>query len=110
LFDENTHVLAGIAFSPEAVEKYTPKSSVIDINKCPYNEIVDIYDNEDKLIAHTSSDLHYDWVRARIKEKKLKGCYLIFRGERIEINEYGCPLEYPNGMFDNHSKALCDLV
>lgn len=109
-FDALTDVTGDLLQISIDENKKEERSNVIDLKECPYNEYVKIYDSEGKLICWTNDDLQYDWVRARIKEKKLKGCYLIFRGERIEINEYGCPLEYPKGMFDNHLEALCDLV
>lgn len=86
------------------------KSTIIDINKCPINEFVDIYDNENNLICHTNSDLQYNWVRAEIKEKKLKGCYIMFRGERIDISEHGDPYTYPNGFFEFNANQLCRLI
>ena len=90
----------------ESAPKYIPKSTLIDINKCPMNEYVNIYDNEDNLICHTNDDLQFNWVRAEIKEKKLKGCYLIFHDQKIEISEYGDPYEYPRGMFELNTDQL----
>lgn len=111
VLDAYAKQLAALYFAQNGAElKCDEKSNLIDINNCPQNEYVKLFDNENKLICETNSDLEFDWVRARIKELGLKGCYLIFRGERIEINEYGCPLDYPTGMFDNHINALCDLV
>ena len=69
----------------DSAPKYIPKSKVIDINKCPMNDYVNIYDNENNLICHTNSDLEFNWVRAEIKEKKLKGCYLIYKDQKIEM-------------------------
>jgi hypothetical protein len=85
-------------------------STIINERDCPKNDWVEIFDNEDKIITRTNLDLEFNWVRAEIKEKKLKGCYLVFRGERIEINENGDPCEYPNGLFDENGKQLCRLL
>lgn len=94
----------------ESASKYIPKSKLVNIDKCPMNEYVNIYDNEDNLICHTNDDLQFNWVRAEIKEKKLKGCYLIFRDQKIEISEHGDPYEYPHGMFEFNVDQLCRMI
>lgn len=109
LFFSGTKMTAELALRNSA-PKYIPKSKLINVDKRPENRYVEIYDNEDNLIIHTNSDLDFNWVKARIKEKNLKGCYLIFEGKRIEINEKGCEVENPKGLFDNNLQALCDLV
>ena len=85
------------------------KSSVINVDDCPVNEWVKMYDNEGKIICYTNSDVMYNWVRAEIKERKLEGCYLEFRGERIDIDKNGELKEYPKGLFDNHLEQLFRL-
>jgi hypothetical protein len=87
-----------------------PMSKQIDMYDCPTNPYVDIFDNEDKLICHTNDDLQFKWVCAQIKLKKLHGCYIIFRDQKIMINEYGCPVENPSEMFEYYTDQLIALV
>jgi len=111
LFDINTHITAEICMCSLSEPKQWPKySSIIDKINCPVNEYVEIYDNENNLIIRTNSDLEFNWVRAEIKEKNLKGCYLIFRGEKIEINENGDLVEYPHGLFEYNGEQLCRML
>lgn len=103
--------LAKSRLSDEAASKSSiPDSDLIDINKCPRNPYVDIYDNQDKLICHTNDDLQFKWVCAQIKLNKLHGCYIIFRDQKIMINEYGCPVENPLDMFEYYTDQLIALV
>lgn len=108
LFDVNTGLLVKIIKSDFEPKK--KKSKLIDSDACPSNEHVEIYDNEDNLIVRTNSDLEFNWVRAEIKEKNLKGCYLIFRGKKIEINENGDLVEYPHGLFEYNGEQLCRML
>lgn len=87
-----------------------PLSEQIDINNCPKNLHVDVFDNEDKLICHTNDDLQFIWVRAQIKKKGLRGCYVMFGDEKIPINERGDLKSYPHGLFEHYSDQLIALV
>lgn len=109
LFRSGLRLTAELALQ-ESAPKFIPKSKLINIDKCPMNEYVNIYDNEDNLICHTNDDLQFNWVRAEIKEKKLKGCYLIFRDQKIEISEYGDPYDYPHGLFEFNADQLFRLL
>ena len=109
LFNTYLKLTAELALR-ESAPKYIPKSTLIDINKCPMNDYVNIYDNEDNLICHTNDDLQFNWVRAEIKEKKLKGCYLIYKDQKIEISEHGDPYEYPHGLFELNGIQLCRML
>ena len=84
-------------------------STVIDVNKCPKNIPVTIYDCNDELIVETDNDLVFDWVRAEIKEKSLEGCYLIFKGEKIRLDRNGTPECYPDGLFEYLTDQLVRL-
>ncbi len=109
LFKSGLRLTAELALFDSA-RNFIPKSKLIDIDKCPVNEYVNIYDNEDNLICHTNDDLQFNWVRAEIKAKKLKGCYLTFCDQKIGISEYGDPYEYPHGMFEYNVDQLFRML
>ena len=110
LFDMNVHLLLEICRYDLSEPPLPLGSNIIDELKCPKNEYVDIYDNEDRRITRTNEDVTFNWVRAEIKEKQLKGCYLIFHGQRINIDHAGNLYDYPDGLFDENTNQLCRLI
>lgn len=82
----------------------------IDMKKCPCEKYVDIFYPDGTLIVHTNNRLVYDWVRLQIKEKQLIGCYLMFQGQRISLDRNGTEGDYPEGLMDEGTKVLLQLV
>ena len=82
----------------------------INLEDCPKNEYVDVYYSDGTLLAHTNDELEFNWIRLQIKKKGLSGCYIVFRGEKYEIDKYGV-LEYqPLGCFDSLEMVLDELL
>lgn len=81
------------------------KSKLIDMSKCPRQKRVQIFDNEDKLIANTSNDITFMYILNEIRKKQIEGCYVMFNGEKHPIRKSGT-LFHPKGLFSNYSELL----
>lgn len=49
-------------------------------------------------------------VRLQVAENAVKGVYVVFEGQKLEIKPDGSLSEWPSGFFDLHQKQLYDLV
>lgn len=103
----------------EKVENYEPtvntfgvkkKSSLIDLSKCPKNEKVKVYDSEGKLICETDNSLVFTYVRTEIAKHGYEGCYITFKGERINIDSTGQLEDWPNGLFNEELNMLAIIL
>ena len=91
-------------------EKQEVAKDRIDMSKCPVEEYLDMYYPDGTLIVHTNSYLTYNYVRAEIKEKQLKGCYIMFKGQKIRLDRNGTEEYFPDGMMDKVTEQLFRLV
>lgn len=82
----------------------------IDMLQCPVNDWADFYYPDGTKICRTNSDMEFAYIRKRIKEMGSVGFYLIFRGERIDIDENGNLSNYPDEFFDNLTSLYLELV
>lgn len=56
------------------------------------------------------SMLEFTYARAQIKQNKLEGFYIIFNGQKIEIDSNGRLSEWPEGLYDQNDKLLDILI
>ena len=49
-------------------------------------------------------------IRVQIKQKKLKGYYIVFNGDKIRIDRNGNLESYPDGLFDLISEYTCKII
>lgn len=82
----------------------------IDMSKCPVEEYIDMYYPDGTLIVHTNSDLTYNYVRTEIKEKQPKGCYIVFKGEKIRLDRNNTEEHFPDSMMDKVTEQLFRLI
>ena len=82
----------------------------IDMLLCPVNDWADFYYPDGTLICRTNNDIEFNYIRTQIKKMRSTGFYIIFRGERIDIDKYGNLSDYPNDFFENYTKLLLDLI
>lgn len=64
-------------------------SEIINMDHCPNNERITIYDCNNDIICITDSDLELQWVLNEIRDRHLTGCYIIYRNYRYLIDEFG---------------------
>jgi len=60
----------------------------------------DLYDNENKFVGRITNILQFDDVRVQIGKQKLTGYYIVFLGNKIDIDQNGQLSEYPAKLFD----------
>lgn len=85
-------------------------ASGIAVVKDIHEEFVDIYSPDNELIATTNNPLSFHDFLAQIKEKQLKGYYLMFKDNKIPVGINGSLKEYPDGLFDKNTEILFRLV
>lgn len=85
-------------------------ASGIAVIKDIHEEFVDIYSPDNELIATTNNPLSFHDFLAQIKEKQLKGYYLMFKDNKIPVGINGSLKEYPDGLFDKNTEILFRLV
>ena len=86
---------------------------LINVADCPKEKYIDLFEPDGTLIVRTNDVLTMDWVRLQIKNKAIKGCYAVFDGETIRIDENGRFLvkEYPKDFTgDLYMKIMEDLL
>ena len=84
---------------------------IIDMSKCPQNEYVDMYYPDGTLICHTNSDIEFNYVRGCIKDMGTSGFYLMFQGEKINIDKYGNIVgNWPRDMFNTFAETAMKLL
>jgi hypothetical protein len=77
---------------------------------CPAERAVEVRYPDGKLIVTTNDEMKFDWVRLQIQKHQLKGCYVIFDGNRYEINDYGVIVDYPLDMFGKHDEIASEIL
>lgn len=82
---------------------------MIEINRIIENEHVPLYFN-DTLIGYLENDLEFLKARVDILNEGVYGYYLIFNGEKINIDKNGNLSSYPSGLFYKYLDLLTQLV
>jgi hypothetical protein len=68
----------------------------------------DLYCSDGILIGRINTVIEFSGVRVQIREQKLEGYYIVFKGERIMINGQG-KLNWPRDLFNRHMDDLTKL-
>jgi len=71
---------------------------------------VDLYDPEGNKVGTIETMLQFDDVRLQILKQEVSGYYVIWEGEKIEINKDSTLNRWPNGMFDVTEKMLAEMI
>ena len=84
------------------------------MSKIKINEVKDIscdlYDDEGVFVGIITNILKFNDVRIQISKQKLTGCYIVFNGNKIDIDKNGELRDYPNGLFDTITQQYIDLM
>lgn len=83
---------------------------MIDISECPKNKYVRIFRPDGVLLVKTRNELMFQFIRVKIKEQQVDGYYLIFKGQKITIDRNGMLSDWPNGLFDEETNLLLELI
>lgn len=70
------------------------------------NPSVKIYNPDGTLLCDTNNELVFNDIRIQIKDQKLTGYYLIFEGNKCEINNDGELVKWPKGLFSIGTNQL----
>jgi len=62
------------------------------------------------LVGVIKNESAYEDVRRQICLQRLTGYYIMFNGQRIDINSYGDASDYPDGFFSAVIEASGDLL
>lgn len=49
-------------------------------------------------------------LRLNICQEGIDGCYIVFEGQKIFINEYGRIIDWPKGLYDFYSDKCVELM
>ena len=80
------------------------------MSQCPVENFVDFYRPDGTLLTHTNDYLTYAWIRAQIKEKQLRGYYIMFNGEKVTLDRNGTESHFPNGMMEKWVDEMMKLI
>lgn len=69
-----------------------------------------LYNPDGCIVGEIKNVSAYDDVRRQIGLQRLNGYYIMFEGQRININSYGDASDNPNGFFDAVLDACADLL
>jgi predicted ATPase len=69
-----------------------------------------LYDPNDNLIGEINSTLVLNDVRIQIKNNKVSGYYIMWKGITIRIDKIGNLKEWPKGFYDILDDQLMDLL
>lgn len=94
-------------FVNESKIRYAPNEAFLKVIKDDY---VTVYSPDGKEIGSTNNQLSFYDFLAQIREKKLKGYYTVYEGEKIKIDHNGTLEKYPDGLFDKYSSIMFRLV
>lgn len=70
---------------------------------------LDIYEPSGKLLG-TVNEYEFLDIRVQIKKEQIFGYYLIFNGEKVQIDKNGELEEYPLGLLDTMSGFYFELI
>lgn len=70
---------------------------------------LDIYKPSGKLLG-TVNEYEFLDIRVQIKKEQIFGYYLIFNGEKVQIDKNGELEEYPLGLLDTMSGFYFELI
>lgn len=83
----------------------------IKINNNIEEDHVPLYNPEGKLVGIIENELAFNDVRIQIMENKLRGYYIVYKGQVCRIDIYGELDIWPNDLYrtnvDQLSKLLC---
>ena len=82
--------------------------SVIEIKRIS-PERVDLYNSADELIGTLFNEYELNHIRIQIASKKITGYYIIWKTQKIEIDDNGKLKEWPAGLYDIQEKQLAEL-
>ncbi len=82
----------------------------IDLDKYPKQEEFEVYYPNGELIVKSDDILLLHYIRTQIKENDIKGCYIIFKNEKITIDREGNLSHYPKGFDEVISDIFLKLV
>ena len=85
-------------------------NNVIDISMCPKNKSAKIFYPDGSLIVETDNELMFYYIRVQIRKLQLSGCYIEFEGQKIKMDRNGELQDYPDGLFDESTKLLLELI
>lgn len=85
-------------------------NNFINIEECPKNKPAKFFYPDGTLIVETDNDLMFDYIRVRIKQEQIHGCYIEFEGHKILIDSNGDLSDYPDGFFTAHMDLLFELI
>jgi hypothetical protein len=75
------------------------------------DEPCELYNPDGGFMWTLNSELEFNDVRIQIKNQKLKGYYISFKGQRYEIDSDGrLPIYRPSGLFDTASNQMRALL
>jgi hypothetical protein len=97
------------AFTPTREDERDKESEPIKINRFEY-EPVKLYNPQERIIGLILNEVELHDIRIQIKEKKLKGYFLYWKGMKIRIDHEGGIEHWPNGFFDQISDRLMILL
>lgn len=69
-----------------------------------------LYNPDGCKVGEIKNDTAFEDVRRQIGLQRLSGYYIMFEGQRIDIDRYGNIEEYPIGFFDTIISAVGDLI
>lgn len=69
-----------------------------------------LYNPDGCKVGEIKNDTAFEDVRRQIGLQRLSGYYIMFDGQRIDIDRYGNVEEYPIGFFDTVISAVGDLI
>lgn len=87
--------------------RYAPNEAFLKVIKDNY---VTVYSPDNNEIGVTNNQLSFYDFLVQIREKKLKGYYAVYEGEKIKIDHNGTLENYPDGLFDKYSSIMFRLV
>lgn len=74
------------------------------------NKPCSLYAPDGTLVGEITNELVLNDARIQIAEKHLEGYYIIFEGQRLEIDTKGMIDRWPKGFFDILDNQLCQLL
>lgn len=82
----------------------------IDISQCPKDSSCQIYCPDGTLLVETDQELMFNYIRCEIAKTGQEGYYIIFNGERRDINRFGVVEDYPDGLFESGYKLASETL
>lgn len=77
-----------------------------DLEKC----VCKLYNPGGTCLGKITNEIAFLDARVQIKEKGLRGYYIMYKGQKIRIDQYGGMEEYPDGLFDKSLNLLLKLT